>query len=89
MGVFKMFGGCFQDVWWVFSRCLVGVFKICGGCLQDFGSPKELGAGEGQEGWRAQNFALFFLSPAAKFVLSTPLWGSSRGILVVFEAPWP
>ena len=35
----------------------------------------------------AQNFALFFPSPATKFVLFFPLWGSSRGILVVFEAP--
>ena len=32
--------------------------------------------GGGPEGWEAQNFALFFL-----------LWGSSRGILVVFEVP--
>ena len=56
------------------------------------GSPK----GRGQkwrperwefEGWEAQNFALFFPSPAAKFVLFFPLWGSSRGFLVVFEAP--
>ena len=29
----------------------------------------------------------FFPSPATKFVLFFPLWGSSRGILVVFEAP--
>ena len=29
----------------------------------------------------------FFSCPAAKFVLFFPLWGSSRGILVVFEAP--
>ena len=43
--------------------------------------------GWGPEGWGAQNFALFFPSPAAKFVLFFPLWGSSRGILVVFEAP--
>ena len=35
----------------------------------------------------SRNFALFFPSPAAKFVLFFPLWGSSRGILVVFEAP--
>ena len=34
----------------------------------------------------AQNFAPFFPSPATKFVLFFPLWGSSRGILVVFEA---
>ena len=37
----------------------------------------------------AQNFALFFPSPAAKFVLFFPLWGFSRGILVVFKAPGP
>ena len=29
----------------------------------------------------------FFPCPAAKFVLFFPLWGSSRGILVVCEAP--
>ena len=34
--VFKIFGGCLQDFWWVSSRFLVGVFKIFGGCLQDF-----------------------------------------------------
>ena len=42
--------------------------------------------GGGPKGW-AQNFALLFPSPAVKFVLFFPLWGSSRGILVVFEAP--
>ena len=41
----------------------------------------------GPEGWGAQNFALFFPCPTAKFVLFFPLWRSSRGILVVFEAP--
>ena len=32
-------------------------------------------------------FRSFFHSPATKFVPFFPLWGSSRGILVVFEAP--
>ena len=41
----------------------------------------------GAEGWRAQNFALLFLSPARNFILSSLSGGSSRGILVVFEAP--
>ena len=42
------------------------------------------------EGWGAQRVggpkfrAFFFPSPAAKLVLFFPLWGSSRGILVVF-----
>ena len=37
----------------------------------------------------AQNFALFFpSSPATKFVLFFPLWGSSREILVVFVKTW-
>ena len=40
-------------------------------------------------GWGAQNFALFFSSPAGKFVLFFPLWVSSRGILVVFDALGP
>ena len=51
-------------------------------------NPEKVGPeGWGPEGWGAQNFALFFPSPAAKFVLFFPLWRSSRGILVVFEAP--
>ena len=37
----------------------------------------------GSEGWGTQNFALFFHSPATKFVPS----GCLLGILVVFEAP--
>ena len=45
--------------------------------------PRRVG---GPEGWGAQNFALFFPSPAGKFVLFFPLWGLSRGILVVFKA---
>ena len=32
----------------------------------------------------AQNIALFFLSPAGNFILSVFLWGSTRGILMVF-----
>ena len=53
--------------------------------------------GRGPKGWRpngvgaqrvgAQNFALFFLSPAGNFILSFLSGRSSRGILVVFEAP--
>ena len=42
--------------------------------------------GGGQKGGRPK-ISLFFPSPAAKFVLFFLLWGSSRGILVVFEAP--
>ena len=41
----------------------------------------------GSEGWGAQNFVLFSLPPQFSFFL--PSWGSSRGILVVFEAPGP
>ncbi len=32
-------------------------------------------------------FRAFFPCPTTIFVLFFPLWGSSRGILVVFEAP--
>ena len=39
------------------------------------------------EGWGPKFSRFFFPAPAAKFVLFFPLWGSSRGILVVFEAP--
>ena len=50
------------------------------------GGPKPRKSGGRVEPRRAgaQNFALFFPCPAAKFVLFFPLW-SSRGILVVFE----
>ena len=37
----------------------------------------------------ARSFALFFPSPAPIFALLLSLWCSSRGILVVFEAPGP
>ena len=52
------------------------------------------GGSKGAEGWgarkvEAQNFALFFPVPPQQFVLFFPLWGASRGILVVFEAPVP
>ena len=70
VGVFKMFGGCLQDVWWVSSRCLVGVvgvFKIFGASPLD-----------GPLRRTAQNFALFFLSPAGNFILSSLSGGSSR-----------
>ena len=40
--------------------------------------------GWGPEGWVAQNFALFFPSPATGSFLSSLSWVSSRGILVVF-----
>ena len=40
----------------------------------------------GPEGWGAK-FRVFFPSPAPIFILFFPLCGSSRGILVVFEAP--
>ena len=45
--------------------------------------PRRVGGG-GPEGWGAQNFALFFPSPAAKFRSFLPSLVSSRGILVVF-----
>ena len=44
--------------------------------------------GSPKGGW-AQNFALFFSSPALNFVLFVSHCVSSRGILVVFEALGP
>ena len=44
--------------------------------------------GWGPEGWGAQNFALFFPSPATIFLLSS-LLGVLSWNLVVFEAPGP
>ena len=46
------------------------------------GGPK----GGGDEGWGAK-ISRFFFSPAGNFILSSLSGGSSRGILVVFEAP--
>ena len=47
------------------------------------GGPK----GGGPEGWEPEISRFFFFpSPAKKFVLFFPLWVSSRGIVVVFEA---
>ena len=45
-------------------------------------------AGWGPEGWGAQHFALFSPLPP-HFCSFFFLWGSSRGILVVFEATGP
>ena len=81
----------FQLFFFVILNCLV-FFQASQG-------PNPVGARRVEpEGWKggapkggapkggAQNFALFSLS-AAKFVLFFPLWGSSRGILVVFGVP--
>ena len=43
--------------------------------------------GGGQKGWGAQNFALFFPLPPQNSIFSSLSGGSSRGFLVVFEAP--
>ena len=68
LGVFRIV--CVQDC----------VFKIVGGCLQDFlvgvAPPPSLHQTAPRR--TAQNFALFFLSPAASFILSPLSGGSSR-----------
>ena len=49
-----------------------------------------LGFGPANPEWcGAQNFAFLFRSAAPIFALFASLWVSSRGILVVFEAPEP
>ena len=45
--------------------------------------------GWGPEGWGGPKFRAFLPCLAAKFVLFFPLWGSSSGILVVFEESGP
>ena len=45
--------------------------------------------GWGHEGWKAQNFALFFPSPATIFFLSSLSWGSSWNCGGVFEGRGP
>ena len=45
--------------------------------------------GWGPEVWGAQKFRAFFPSPATVSFFFVSLWVSSRGILVVFEAPEP
>ena len=51
------------------------------------------GRGGARKGWGPEGVggpnALFFHLPPQNFVLFFPLWGSSRGILVVFEVPGP
>ena len=86
-----LWGCCWGGGWvgWWAGRavCMVGPGKVglqalalagVGAC-RGWG-PKE----RGPEGWRAQHFALFFLS---RWKFHSFFWGSSRGILVVFEAP--
>ena len=54
------------------------------------GAPQGGGpAGWAPEGGGRQKFCAIFPSPATIFILSSFSWGSSRGILVVFEAPGP
>ena len=56
------------------------------------GAPKDHGAPQGvapKGGVGGPKFRAFFPSPAPIFVLFLSLWVSSRGILVVFEAPGP
>ena len=67
---------------WVNFRC-VWVFSKIFGCVQHFG---RLSVGRAFRR-TAQHFALF-PPPAAKFVLSSLSWGSSRGILVVCLKRW-
>ena len=55
-----------------------------GGPKPGSGGPRRV---EGPEGWEAKNFALFFPLPPQFLFLSSLSWKSSRGILVVFEAP--
>ena len=57
-----------------------------GSNLRKLGRKKWWVEGWGPKGARPK-ISRFFPSPATKFVLFFPLWGSSRGILVVFEAP--
>ena len=67
-----------------FGQTAFGQFFVFGGGRnQKKWGPEGVGARRG-EGPEISRF--FFLSPAGKFVLFFPLWGSSRGILVVFEA---
>ena len=59
------------------------------GCPKGDPNPEEVGVRRwGFERWAPEGWwpkiSHFFPSPAAKFVLFFPFWGSSRGILVVF-----
>ena len=49
--------------------------------------PRRSGGSKGGPKGGGPKMSRFFFPPAAKFVLFFPLWGSYRGILVVFEAP--
>ena len=69
--------------WWCLLVAVGGwwcLLSVCGGCVQDFwASPGPPSAGPPFP-WTAQNFALFFLSPTGKFILSS----LSGGLLVEF-----
>ena len=77
------------------ARRGVGGPKGCGGpegvwgARRGVGGLKGCGGAEGVWGVRrvgGPKFRAFFLSPAGNFILSSLSGGSSRGILVVFEA---
>ena len=72
--------GCcllFAGAYWCLLVVLVGVFKIFG----PLPGPPSPGPALPLD---HPKFRAFFPSPATKFVLFFPLWGSSRGILVLF-----
>ena len=75
-GVFKIFGGCLQDFWWVSSRFL--------GLSAGPPPPRERPLPGTAPPLDRPKFRSFFLSPAGNFILSSLSGGSSRLILVVF-----
>ena len=80
MFFFQLFGFFVLILWIFFLNCFCVIFN----CLVFINANQGPKPGSRRVG---QNFALFFPSPSTKFVLFFLLWGSSRGILVVFEAP--
>ena len=73
---------CCGVVWCVGAVCVQNFL----GCVQNLGVPDSPPPDPLRR--TAQNFALFFHFPPL-FSLFFSLWGSSRGILVVFEASVP
>ena len=71
VGVFKIFGGCLQDFWWVSSR-----FWVLSGPLPLRAPPLP----ESPSADDGPKISLFFSLSRHHFALFVSLWGSSRGI---------
>ena len=77
-------GACFSVSWSGVSHVGVGFKLLVWSCMVLPDRPSRDRPSRDRPSRGPPKISLFFPSPAAKFVLFFPLWGSSRGILVVF-----